>query len=103
MDWTDATVQLRVLEARSRQASIRLRARMQMGIPWKDLNMDCVSVSRAHVEVFVFRAFLDKISSLQDHGLSAYLTKLRNLVVSLCSKLTISLRSAFLTKPPASF
>jgi len=79
-DWLDSTTQLRMLEERSRQMSIKLGTLVQHGKAWKDLNMECVAVSRAHVEVFVLRTFLKTISDLTDSSLRSPLTKLCNLV-----------------------
>ena len=79
-DWKDYAVQLKVLEARARYAVINLGKFIQKGIPWKDLNMECVSVSRAHIEVFVLDTFVNTISNITDSTLHRPLTKLRNLV-----------------------
>jgi acyl-CoA oxidase len=82
-NWKDETVQLEVLQARARKAVMTLAALLQQGTPWKDLNMDCVAVSRAHVEVFVLRTFVSTIASLTDPVLKSVLTKLQNLVLCL--------------------
>jgi len=91
-DWRDERVQLRILEARSRKAVMKLRTLVQQKTPWKDLNMDCVAVSRAHIEVFLLRTFIETISSTSDSSLLAPLTKLRNLVLSLTKYVNSSSR-----------
>ena len=80
----DSNLQLRILEARARQAVVRLGKLVRQGTPWKDLNVDCVSVSRGHIEVFILRTFIDIISANTDSTLDTPLTKLQNLV-SHCS------------------
>jgi hypothetical protein len=77
-DWKDSAIQLKVLESRARKATIKLGILIQQGTPWKDLNMDCVSVSRAHIEVFLLRTFLTTKTSTSK--LSVPLTKLLTLV-----------------------
>jgi hypothetical protein len=72
-----SNVQLSVLESRSRQAVMKLGKLIQQGTAWNDLNMDCVTVSRAHIEVFLLRTFINATS---DSSLYATLTKLQNLV-----------------------
>ena len=79
-DWKDPVIQLKVLESRARRAVFKLATMIQKGTPWKDLNMDCVSVSRAHIEVFILRTFLVTITS--NTLLSVPLTKLFTLVRS---------------------
>jgi hypothetical protein len=78
-DWNDGEIQLQVLEARARQAIIKLDTLLKQGTPWKDLNFDCVAVSRAHSDVFVLRTFLTTVSEINS-SLFTPLTKLRNLV-----------------------
>ena len=70
-----------VLESRARQAVMKLGKLVTQGTPWKDLNMDCVSVSRAHVDVFLLREFINTISTTTDSNLRTPLTKLQNLVL----------------------
>ena len=79
-DWKDGIMQLKVVEARARQVVMNLGKFVQQGTPWKDLNMDCVAVSRAHIEVFLLHTFNNTISNVTDSNLSKTLTKLRNLV-----------------------
>ena len=74
-------MQLQVLESRAREAVIRLATLVQKGAPWKDLNMDCVAASKAHIEVFLLRSFLHAFSSA-DNSLHPILLKLQNLVFS---------------------
>jgi hypothetical protein len=87
-DWKDGNLQLKVLEARARQAITKLGKLIQRGIPWKDLNMECVAVSRAHIETFVLRTFIT-IISLAESTLQPILTKLRNLVMYLFTYLIL--------------
>ena len=84
-DWKEGAVQLRILEARAREVIRNLGKLVQKGIPWNDLNMDCVSVSRAHVEVFLLRAFLNTMFHVTEPSLHKPLTKLRNLVLCSCN------------------
>jgi Acyl-CoA oxidase len=77
-DWKKSSVQLKVLEARAQQAVMKLRELVQQGTPWKDINMDCVAVSRAHIEVFTLRTF---VNTTTDSTLHNPLTKLQNLVI----------------------
>ena len=79
-DWKDPKVQLNVLESRARKAVMKLDILVQQGTPWKDLNMDCTSVSRAHVEVFVLRTF--RTATTSHPTLSTPLNKLLTLVYS---------------------
>lgn len=79
-DWKKSSLQLSILESRSRQAAMKLSKLVQQGTPWNDLNIDCVTVSRAHVEVFVLSTFINTISIISDSSLYAPLTKLQNLV-----------------------
>jgi hypothetical protein len=81
-DWKDGEIQLQVLEARARQSIIKLATLLKQGTPWKDLNINCVLVSRAHSDVFVLRTFLTIVSEINSSLLTP-LTKLRNLVLSL--------------------
>ena len=78
--WTDHRVQVSVLERRARNAIMALGKRIQQGNAWNDLNIDCVNVSRAHVEVSVLHTFIDLHTSLTDLSLLSPLTKLCNLV-----------------------
>ena len=80
-DWKRSGLQMIVLESRARQAVMKLGKLVTQGTPWKDLNMDCVSVSRAHVDVFLLRAFINTISTTTDSNLRTPLTKLQNLVL----------------------
>lgn len=79
-DWKDGGIQSQVLEARARYAVRNLAELVQQGSPWKDLNMDCVNVSRAHVEVFLLRVFVDTMLNVTEPSLYMPLNKLRNLV-----------------------
>lgn len=81
-DWKNSSIQLKVLEARARQAVMTLGKLVQQGTPWKDLNMDCVAVSRAHIEVFLLRTFINTINTTIEPTLHTPLTKLQNLVPS---------------------
>ena len=76
----DASVQLSILEFRARQAVVSLGSRIQQGVPWKDLNMDCANVTRAHIEVFALQTFLSHISATGDAALKRILNKLCTLV-----------------------
>jgi len=78
-DWKKSDVQLQVLESRARQAVNRLATLVQNGTQWKDLNMDCVAASRAHIEVFILRSFMHMLSTA-DESLNPILLKLQNLV-----------------------
>jgi len=78
-DWKKSDVQLQVLESRAREAVIRLATLVKNGRQWKDLNMDCVAASRAHIEVFILRSFMHMLSTA-DESLNPILLKLQNLV-----------------------
>lgn len=81
--WKDGRIQLRILEERARRTIMRLGGRIRKGDAWKDLNMDCVAVSRAHVDVYLLRTFIEVVSNLTDKSLAAPLSKLLNLVTHL--------------------
>ena len=80
-DWMKSSVQLSILESRAREAVMKLGRLLRQGTAWKDLNMDCVTVSRAHVEVFLLRTFINIVSTTADSTLHTPLTKLQNLVL----------------------
>jgi hypothetical protein len=88
-DWKDGPTQLRILEERSRRALMKLGSRIQKGVAWKDLNMDCVAISRAHVSVYLLRTFISTIARVKDKSLSSPLTKLSNLVTPFTMFLTL--------------
>ena len=102
-DWMKSSVQLSILESRARQAVMKLGRLVRQGTAWKDLNMDCVTASRAHVEVFLLRTFINTISTTPDSSLQAPLTKLQNLVYHSPSLTNRSLPSTFSQKPPRNF
>src|ERR1700736_2395687 len=54
-DWKEDGIQLRILEELARQTIANLHSLVRQGTPWKDLNWECVAVSRAHVEVFILK------------------------------------------------
>jgi hypothetical protein len=93
VDWKDSTVQIKLLEARAQGAIKKLGTLIQKGVPWNDLNMECVVVSRAHIETFVLRTFLTTISAAES-TLQVSLTKLKNLVCVHLALLTI-VRSSY--------
>jgi hypothetical protein len=95
--WRDPQIQSAILERRSRNAIARLGALIQQGNEWNTLNMECVSVSRAHVEVSILDSFIKCISSTADTSLRSSLTKLCNLVCNL-NILLISTHCMFSTK-----
>lgn len=88
-DWRDGRIQLRILEERARRTIMKLGERIQKGVPWKDLNMDCVAVSRAHVDVYLVRTFISSVARVKDSTLPAPLSKLLNLVFSFVVFLTL--------------
>ena|SRR5579859_4026706 len=79
-DWKDGRIQLMILEERARRTIMKLGGRIQKGEAWKDLNMDCVAVSRAHVDVYLLRTFIEAVESVEDNSLALPLSKLLNLV-----------------------
>jgi len=81
-DWKNGKIQLTILEERARRTIISLGGRLQKGAAWKDLNMDCVAVSRAHSDVYLLRTFISTIARVEDNTLSSPLSKLLNLVAS---------------------
>lgn len=103
-DWKKDYVQLQVLESRARQAILRLAKLVEKGTPWKDLNMDCVAVSRAHIEVFLLRTFINTIS-IAEQSLRPILLKLQNLVYSRIPRynFNISLPCTFLSRRWANY
>jgi len=78
--WRDSAVQLNALESRARHAIHHLKGLVQQGIAWKDLNMECVGVTRAHIDVFLLRSFIDTISAAEDESIKPILTKFCTLV-----------------------
>ena len=80
VSWKDHRIQLAVLERRARESILRLGKQIQRGKAWKGLNIECVNVSRAHVEVSVLRTFINAINSASDLSLRAPLTRLCDLV-----------------------
>jgi Acyl-CoA oxidase len=92
-DWKNIDVQMQVLQRRSKSTVLALSSLMKKRTPFKDLNMECVAVSRAHAEVFVLGSFIDTASSISDDRLRSILTKLRNLVYFLSISSNFSTRS----------
>ena len=78
-DCKKSEIHLMIVEERARRAITHLGTQVQNGTPWKDLNMDCVAVSRAHIDVFLVRSFTETLSSISDTSVRTTLTKLYNL------------------------
>jgi len=79
-DYRKNELPMKILEEISRRAIFDLERRIQNGTPWKDLNMDCVSVARAHINVFLVKAFRDAVWSIDDESVRAVINKLYYIV-----------------------
>src|SRR5580704_6043083 len=43
--WRDSSIQLSILESRARHTIFHLAKFLKLGVPWKNLNIECVNVS----------------------------------------------------------
>jgi Acyl-CoA oxidase len=77
--WSDPQIQLGILEARARHAIGNLGELVTRRTPWRDLNMECVGVTRAHVDVFLLRTFVNAVATSEE-SIKPVLTKLCRLV-----------------------